>query len=983
MKEYIFLLFFMLLVFSVPSFGQDSIIVDIDNTQDGYQAWNMKMDTLYVGFIFDADSSYLKWIKFDSLFSSTFLSLDYRDISAFEALYKRFIQGKLMYGNRGSGARGLYFGQGTDTTFKQILMDGDTILNSIRIVVDTLIIEIPDDDGYFGIRNERGEELLRTSGNSALDTFNTNFASGATRMDTVFVHSGIVMRGDNLPTPGSATYPFIEFNDNQPNRSFIQGESGHNLNLGNNIWRNPYDTTAGGVAKWERHDSIYTYGSALIQISGGSQGYNIDRDSTKTRILFVFNAGADADTLNMRAMAAFTPRIPALGLPSGLIISSDYDSAVGGTGMRAEKALDIRGSTIVRDTANAGVLLVDGTNILDIVSDSADVFTQVDYFSEDSLDIYLPLKGNAKDYAPYKGYNDGTVVGATFITAPDSGGAIGFNADGQYVTLSAMSPCTSYSISVWVRPTKDDIYKDIFISKVNFVTGIELGLKNDNHILMYQNSVLITSTSNKILKSEGWVHIAITYNYESNIDSTLIIYKNGSPIYSVQTKPPAQDASSWSAPQIGASNTTIESWIGQIKNFRFTSGRVLSAAEILNQSRHSEIAKLNQTKMDIEDARSDMSDTLALALLKSALDDSMKAGVDTILVHSGILMRGDYLPTPLSATYPFIELADNQPNRSFLQSESGHQTNLSNNYWKNPYDTTSVGKASGQRLDSTDTYGSVLLQLAGGSQGYTIGRDSTKYNATWWYNKDGATPVTLKALARWDFWKRGLIITSDYDSSVGDEHPTKALDVRGSIIVRDTLNIGNVLSITSADTTVDVWLYYDTDAVFDSLIATRIYTFVDMDSVNIISHRYTSVDRDTVVKCISIYHTDLINPKEVVYGATFDFPIPSDFIRFDDDSAICALQKSGRSANTMYVTRKASILGFNVTTVDSGFGRGEGGNAWIMDRADKDAGGTAQDLNSVSWTVRDKLILDVRLYGYGKGEYYHSAVRIRYKRNKF
>lgn len=209
-------------------------------------------------------------------------------------------------------------------------MDGDTIifLSPVRIsqaIFDSLLVNY--------IQRDTIDTLVMT-----------NFEVGYINTDTLFIEHHILMRG-YYDTANAALWPYIMLNDDQPNASIIQSETGHNLNLTNNIYRNPL------TGAWTRFDSLWTYGSAGIQLSGGSQGYTVDRDSTRNRILFFYNANADsgADTLNMITMAKLD------FFNRGFIITSDKDSNVAGE--LAQKAWDIRGSAIIRDTLFGGKFL--------------------------------------------------------------------------------------------------------------------------------------------------------------------------------------------------------------------------------------------------------------------------------------------------------------------------------------------------------------------------------------------------------------------------------------------------------------------------------------------------------------------------------------------------------------------------------------------------------------------------------------------------
>jgi len=230
-----------------------------------------------------------------------------------------------------------------------------------HLVFDRLLTTAPDSESYSIARTQN---ITWRNAHPALKDYLivTTNGTGVAFLDSVYVAHEISTHGGvrimDRPRAG-ASWSWLSLDSEQPNHNVIQGESGHNLNLSNNLWRNPL------TGAWQRFDSTYTYGSILIQMSGGSAGYTVDRDSTRNRILILYNRNAsDIDTT-----LDIVPMIHINFYQKGIVIAGDTTN-VGR--ILPIKALDIRGSAFIRDTIFFGDPTAP-TNILDAVSDSVSI----------------------------------------------------------------------------------------------------------------------------------------------------------------------------------------------------------------------------------------------------------------------------------------------------------------------------------------------------------------------------------------------------------------------------------------------------------------------------------------------------------------------------------------------------------------------------------------------------------------------------------
>ncbi len=271
--------------------------------------------------------------------------------------------------------------------------------------------------------------------------------------------------------------------------------------------------------------------------------------------------------------------------------------------------------------------------------------------SFDSLRLYFPFDGNANDYASYGGSNNGTVTGAVFKSQLDSfkvgTGAIGIDDNGDYIQLSAMNPCTSFTICVWINPTSDDIQRVIITSDVSNTAGIIL-MVNSSNVLSANQGVNWHSSTETVLASEGWTHVAYTYNYESGVDSTITLYKNGVPVYSDEETYNSQTAADWAVPILFAYSASAWSLIGQGDEFEFYSGRVLTELEIRNRYYNPATYNLFQTKADKRDiyfGHFENVDTSAIVIAQQNAHYQTNSVLDTVNNQAsvGFTLTGDSL----------------------------------------------------------------------------------------------------------------------------------------------------------------------------------------------------------------------------------------------------------------------------------------------------------------------------------------------------
>ena len=224
---------------------------------------------------------------------------------------------------------------------------GDTLFVDFLGADDSTTIKIIN--SLYTIFADSANALLSTH----LDQYGLNFDTPILARHILYALHNLHVRDDN----GIGYATIILGSDSYGNsyiQSYIQDEE-HNLNLSQNLYR---DTTSGN---WTRRDSTYDRGSALIQLTGGT-----GKDGNK--ITFWYNANWDSSvSLTSPFKISFTDSV---GVP-GIVVG---DTNVGAVLPR--KTVDIRGSSITRDTTFTGTLVV--TNGISF-ADSARISATANY----------------------------------------------------------------------------------------------------------------------------------------------------------------------------------------------------------------------------------------------------------------------------------------------------------------------------------------------------------------------------------------------------------------------------------------------------------------------------------------------------------------------------------------------------------------------------------------------------------------------------